>query len=149
MQALEASRKAPVTVAAHDTIRSAARLMDELAVGAVVVLDDGHPVGIVTDRDIVLRGVARGVPGDGRIDSVMTGGLVTLAASADLREALPIFRTHAIRRLPLVEDTTVVGMISVDDLLIDLTADLADLARPVTGEVIFGHPEPRVPAVSE
>ena len=103
----------------------------------------------MTDRDIVLRGVARGVPGDGRIDSVMTTELVTLAASAELREALPIFRTHAIRRLPLVEEATVVGMISVDDLLIDLTADLADLAPPITGEVIFGHPEPRVPAVSE
>ena len=43
MQAREASRKAPVTVAAHDTVRSAAQLMDEFAVGAVVVLEDGHP----------------------------------------------------------------------------------------------------------
>jgi CBS domain-containing protein len=58
---------------------------------------------------------------------------------------LPIFRTHACRRVPLVDDDRVVGMLTVDDMLIDLINDLADVVRPVTGEVVFGHHEAPLP----
>ncbi|MBK5289664.1 MAG: CBS domain-containing protein [Acidimicrobiia bacterium] len=146
---MDAVRKQPVTIDAAESIHTAAQLMDQQAVGAVIVLDGGVPVGIVTDRDLVVRGLAQATPADGRIDSVMTTELVSLDAEADLRDALPIFRSHAIRRLPLIEAGAVVGMLTVDDLLIDLTADLGDLARPITGEVIFGHAEARVPATTE
>ena len=113
--------------------------MDRGNVGALVVLDEGRLVGIVTDRDIVRRGVAQQLPPDARIDAVMTSAVVTLDADADVRAALPIFRTHAYRRLPLVSDGRVVGVLAVDDLLIDLISDLGDVLRPITGEVIFGH----------
>lgn len=146
MRAMDAMRKTPVTIDANESIRAAAQLMDVNAVGALVVLDGGRPTGIVTDRDLVVRGVARGVPFDARVDNVMTTDLVTLPADADLRAALPIFRQHAFRRLPLTQGDTVIGMLTVDDLLVDVIADLSDLARPITGEVIFGHPEPQVPA---
>lgn len=149
MRAIEAVRKEPVTIDVGEPLVTAAHLMDQYSVGALVVMDKGHAVGIVTDRDLVVRGLARDRPSDARIDSVMTTEPICLSADADLRAALPIFREHAIRRLPLVEDERVVGMLSVDDLLIDVIADLADLARPITGEVIFGHPEPQVPAVAE
>ena len=71
----------------------------------------------------------------------MSQGVVALDADSDLREALPIFHSHAIRRLPLVEDGHMVGMITTDDLLVDLVADLGDLVRPITGQVVFGHAE--------
>ncbi len=139
MKAIEAIRKNVVSVAPDATLHEAAELMDRDNVGALVVLDEGRLVGIVTDRDIVRRGVAQQLPPGARIDAVMTSEVVTLDADADARAALPIFRTHACRRLPLVSDDRVVGVLAVDDLLIDLISDLGDVVRPITGEVIFGH----------
>lgn len=135
-----------VSIPPDATLMHAAELMESANVGALVVLDGERLAGIVTDRDIVVRGVAHQLPADARIDAVMTTEVVTLDADADLRAALPIVRTHACRRLPLVSNDRVVGMLSVDDLLIDLIADLGDVVRPITGEVIFGHHEAQLPA---
>jgi CBS domain-containing protein len=146
MRAADAIRKAPATIECDRTITEAAQLMDRDAVGAVIVTDRERPVGIVTDRDLAVRAVAHRLAPDARIDDVMSTDLLTMPADADLRDALPIFRTHAVRRIPLVAGDRAVGMLTIDDLLVDLTSDLADLARPVTGQVIFGHPEPTVPA---
>ena len=76
----------------------------------------------------------------------MSTDVVTLDASADVRDAIRIFSSHAIRRLPLVDGGRMVGMITVDDLVVDAASDLAELVRPLTGQLIFGHPEPAVPA---
>ena len=148
MKVFEALRKLPVTVEADRTLVEVARLMDSGAVGAVVVVDSGMPVGIVTDRDMVVRGLGRGTPMDGRIDEIMTTEVMTIDCEADLRDALGIFERHAIRRLPVLKDGLVIGMITVDDLMIDLIADMSTLVRPVTGQVIFGHGEAGLPATT-
>jgi CBS domain-containing protein len=148
MKTHEALRKPPATVEADRTVQEAAQLMDRLVVGALVVTDHGSPVGIVTDRDVVVRGVATGKPLDARIDSLMSTDLVTLDGDADVRASLATFRTHPYRRLPVVEQGELVGMVTVDDLLVDVVADLGDLVRPITGQVIFGYPEPAVPVPS-
>jgi|SRR5581483_8681962 len=140
MQARQAIRKSMVTIPSGASLAEAADLMDRAVVGALVVVDGHEPVGIVTDRDLVVRGMVKRLPLDARIDSVMSTGLVTLPAGADLHDALKVFSSHAIRRLPLVEDGRVVGMLTVDDLAIDLAGDLGTLFRPVVGQVIFGAP---------
>jgi CBS domain-containing protein len=148
MHAIEAARKLPVTIARDHTITEAAQTMDRMAIGALVVVEpDGRPVGIVTDRDLAVRGVAHRLSPEARIDAVMSMNLLTLAPDADLRDALEVFDTHAIRRLPLVADDRLMGMITTDDLIVDLTSDLGRLVRPVAGQVLFGHPEPATPAV--
>jgi signal-transduction protein with cAMP-binding, CBS, and nucleotidyltransferase domain len=136
-----------VTLPADATIGEAAQLMDKEAVGAVVVLEvaGGRPIGIVTDRDLVVRAVARGVAPDGRLDAVMTMGVVGLDADADLHDAVRLFATHPIRRLPLVDHDRMVGMLTVDDLLVDLASDLGNVVRGLTAQVLFGHPEPGQP----
>jgi CBS domain-containing protein len=147
MHAVEAARKSPVTIAPDRTITEAADLMDRSAVGALVVTEpDGRPVGIVTDRDLVVRAVARRASADARIDSVMSTDLVTLSPDADLRDALEVFEEQPIRRLPLVDGEHLAGMLTMDDLVVDLTADLTRLTRPVTAQVLFGHREPVTPA---
>jgi signal-transduction protein with cAMP-binding, CBS, and nucleotidyltransferase domain len=147
MHAIDAARKPPATIAADRTITQAAQEMDHLAVGALVVVEpNGRPVGIVTDRDLVVRAVARRADPEARVDSVMTTDLVALAPDADLREAFGIFERHALRRLPLVADDVVVGMLTMDDLVVDVTADLGRLTRPITAQVLFGHQEPSTPA---
>jgi CBS domain-containing protein len=140
--------KLPVTIEADATITTAAHLMDEMVVGAVVVVDHGHLVGIVTDRDLALRAVARRLPPDARVDGVMSTELVTIGPEEDVGAALEIFRARPIRRLPVVDEGRMVGMLTVDDLMIHLINDLSDLVAPVTGQVVFGHPEPEMPVLT-
>ena len=140
--------KPPVTMAADATVEAAANLMDQRAVGAVVIVDDGRPVGIVTDRDLVVRGMARRIPPDARIDSVMSTGIVAIDATADVQHAIAVFNHHPFRRLPVVDGADIVGMVTVDDLVVAISRALADLTTGVTAQLLFGHAEakPPVPA---
>ena len=147
MRTIDGVRRSGVGIAPDRTITHAAKIMEVAAVGALAVVDGEELVGIVTDRDLVRRGMAARLSPDARVDSVMSSPVVTIDAEADLHGAFTLFRTHAVRRVAVVRDGRFVGMISIDDLLIDLAADLADLARPVTAEVLFGHHDAPVPAV--
>lgn len=148
MRVKDALRRSAVGIGPDHTMAEAAEIMDTAGVGALAVLDGERLVGIVTDRDLVRRGMARGLPSDARVDMVMSTDVVTIDAGEDLHDAFARFRTHAIRRLPVMESGRFVGMVAVDDLLIDLAADLGDLVRPITGEVIFGHHDPPVPVTT-
>jgi CBS domain-containing protein len=119
--------------------------MEQTGVGALAVLDGERLVGIVTDRDLVRRGLAQGLPTDARVDGIMSTPVVTIDADADLHDAFALFRTHAIRRLAVVRGGQFVGMITIDDLLVDVSADLADLSRPVEGEMLFAQRDSPLP----
>jgi signal-transduction protein with cAMP-binding, CBS, and nucleotidyltransferase domain len=142
MRAREAIRRAPVTAAPETSVAEIAKTMNDAVVGAVVIVEGGAPIGIVTDRDLVTRVVAQGIDVESPVIDVMSINLVTLDAGADLRDAIPLFASHAVRRLPLVDEGQMVGMLSLDDLIIDVVFDLSSLVRPLVGEVIFGHTEP-------
>jgi CBS domain-containing protein len=146
MKTIEAVRRSAVTVVPGCTLREAASVMERSGVGAVAVVDEGRLVGVATDRDLVRRALARGVADDARIDAVMSAPAVTIDADSDLHDAFALFRSHGVRRLAVVRRGEFVGMVTVDDLLIDLTSDLGDLMRPVTGEVVFGQHDSAVPA---
>jgi CBS-domain-containing membrane protein len=125
----------PVTVSPGTTLAEAAGQMDRAGVGSLLVLDGDRLVGIVTDRDIALRAVARRVPCDGRVDAVMTSGVVTLPASSTRDEVVRAFQEHAVRRLPLMDGERLVGLITLDDLLAeDATDDLRGIAALVAHE---------------
>ena len=129
----------------------AAQLMRQHHVGALVVVDAAHkssPVGIVTDRDLVRRAVARGIAPDARVDSVMSSPVVSIADDADLHDAVAVFGRKAVRRLVVERDGRFVGVLSADDLLIDLASDLAAVVRPIGAEVLFGHRDSSVPATT-
>jgi len=139
MKAIEGIRRSGVGVEPARTLRDVAGIMEQSGLGTLAIVEGDRLVGIVTDRDLVRRGMARGLAPDARIDSVMSTPVITIDAEADLHDAFAIFRTNPVRRLAVVRDGAFVGMLSVDDLLIDLTSDLADLARPVTAETVFAH----------
>lgn len=148
MKAKDAIRRPGISVDGSTTVQDAAATMERGGVGALAVTDHGRLTGIVTDRDLVCRGMARGVAPDARVDSLMSTPAVTLDAEADLRDAIPLFEQHAMRRLPVVEGERFIGMITIDDLLLNLSSDLAALCRPITAEVLFGHRETAVPATT-
>ncbi|MGQ0432161.1 MAG: CBS domain-containing protein [Microthrixaceae bacterium] len=147
MRSIEGVRRSAVGLRVDQTIHDAAVLMEQAGVGSLAVFDDGQLVGIVTDRDLVRRGLARGLAADARVDGVMTSPVLTVDADADLHDTFAMFREHAVRRLPVVRGAEMVGMLTIDDLLMDVAADLSDLARPITAEVLFAHHDNPVPSV--
>ena len=148
MRTIEAVRRSGVGIGPERTIRDAAAIMEQSGIGSLAVVDDGQLVGIVTDRDLVRRGLARGLPSDSRVDGLMTSPVITIDADDDLHKAFALFRANAVRRLAVVRQGRFVGTVSIDDLLVYLAADLSDLVRPVTAEILFSHRESPVPATT-
>jgi CBS domain-containing protein len=123
-----------VTASRQASTREAARLMREHHVGDVVVVNDSAgrrvPVGIVTDRDIVVGVVAAAVDPDAlTLGELALAPLVTVPEDMQYAEAIRVMRDNAVRRLPVVDSTGVlVGIVTLDDLLHQLVKPLADLA---------------------
>ena len=120
----------PVTCPTDAKIADVARLMKDRDIGNVIVLEGETVTGIVTDRDIVVRGIAEGRDGQSAIGEITTRDLVTLAPDDDVKKAVEVMRTQAIRRLPVVEKGRAVGIVSLGDLAIERDSDsaLADIS---------------------
>ena len=147
MRTVEMLHRSGVGVASSLTIREAAAIMEQAGVGSLAVVASDSLVGIVTDRDIVRRAVARGVPADARIDFVMSTPVITVSADDSIDVAYELFATHGLRRLAVMRGNSFVGMLTIDDLLVAGVEQLVSLTRPITGEILFAHREPPVPAI--
>ncbi|MFJ6486504.1 MULTISPECIES: CBS domain-containing protein [unclassified Streptomyces] len=141
---VSASMSAPaVSVNATTTIGEAARRMDVYGVGCLVVTEGEGLHGIVTDRDIAVRAVAAGLDLDEPVRKIMTTPVVTVALASDIHTAYETFRNSSVRRLPVLDGQRVVGMLTVDDLLMDVFRRVADLLGPVAWSVLEEPPGPR------
>jgi CBS domain-containing protein len=113
-----------------DTLRTVAALMADRQVGSVVVVHDGTLAGIVTDRDIVVRGVAEGLSADVAVERVMTRNVASVPIGADVIEAATTMGRRKVRRLPAVDvHGCVHGVISLDDVARHLGHQVDDLAE--------------------
>lgn len=107
-----------VSCAPSTTVRAVARLMEDRRVGSVVVVKDESVIGIVTDRDIVVRGVAAGLSGDVPVERVMTRNVARVWVGADVSAAAETMWQRHIRRLPVVDaHGRLHGVIALDDVL--------------------------------
>jgi CBS domain-containing protein len=122
-----------VTAAAEDSLRSVGGLMRDRNVGSVVVCDGGRPVGVVTDRDLALAVVADGVDPQEEVGAHASRPLVCGGAAMDLEEAVALMVQHRIRRLPVLTDGGLAGIVTIDDLAVR-AGDL-HLAQEITAEV--------------
>jgi CBS domain-containing protein len=125
-----------VIVPAMTTVQEAARHLDYSGVGCLIVTDGDRAAGIVTDRDLALRVLGRGLPGATRVSKVMSTDLVTVRPEDDLDIVAGLFRRHALRRLPVLEEGSVIGMITIDDLLLHTHQIVGDLLAPVAAEIL-------------
>ncbi len=109
------------TATAETTIGQVAKLMADKDVGSVVIVEGGKPVGIVTDRDLVIDHLAKGHTQDHAVREAVSGGgplsgLVTVKPDLDVLEAAQELGRHKVGRLPVVEGDKLVGLVSAGDL---------------------------------
>ena len=129
-----------VVIAKDGSIRDAARLMREYHVGDIVVVEDRdsqrYPIGIITDRDIVIEIIAKGVDLDAvDVGDAMSYDLLTAREEDDIRETIKRMRSKGVRRIPIVNRQDVLmGILAIDDLIELYAEQLGDLAELITKE---------------
>lgn len=104
----------------QDNVTNAARIMQKLNVGAVPVCEGQRPVGMLTDRDIVLRNVAEGKDYiHTNVSEIMSNRVIYGTPDMDVHEAASLMSKHQIRRLPVVENGEIVGICAIGDLAVE------------------------------
>jgi CBS domain-containing protein len=120
----------PIVVQSDQSIADAARAMRDNAVGSVLVVRGDTLCGLVTDRDIVVRALAESALPDSPVGEVCSPDLVAVNADDDADEAAQVMRENAVRRLPVMDDGRIVGMVALGDLAVerDGQSALADIS---------------------
>ncbi|WP_406600334.1 CBS domain-containing protein [Metabacillus sediminilitoris] len=113
------------TVSSNQSIKEAAAIMSQSNVGSIPVVDNGQLKGIITDRDITIRSTSEGRDSDTPVSHVMTTNLVSGHTSMTAAEAAKVMAQHQIRRLPIVENNQLVGIVALGDLATDQMSDEA------------------------
>jgi len=112
MKVRELMTKDPATVESGATLGEVAMLMKQRDCGSIPVVEGGRLIGIVTDRDIVIRAVAAGKdPKTLRVNEVMSADPVTVGPNEDIKQAEKVMADRQIRRLPVVDDGALVGIV--------------------------------------
>jgi CBS domain-containing protein len=130
-QVKEIMTERPITLDKDASLADAARVMRDQGIGDVIVVDGETAEGIVTDRDIVIRGVAEGAdPDTTRLGQVVSAGLVSAAPDDPVERAVELMREKAVRRIPVLEGGKPVGVLSLGDLAVarDAGSVLADIS---------------------
>lgn len=123
-----------LSVEPQDKVSDAAQLMEKENVGCVLVLDHQKPRGIITDRDIVVRCVAKNINTDDcRVQDVMTDSLTTVRDTDDLLDCIEAMKKAGVRRIPVVnEEGNGIGLISLRDILSKLSREFSEVIQATT-----------------
>jgi CBS domain-containing protein len=121
-----------VTVNVQAALAEAARLMRDADVGVLPVTDGKEVLGVITDRDIVIRGLAEGKVG-AKVGEIMVDGLVSLSPDDDEQAAVKLMSDNDVSRLPVMEGGHLVGMVSVGDIAVRASDKKAGKVMDKTG----------------
>ncbi|KAB3534846.1 CBS domain-containing protein [Alkaliphilus pronyensis] len=103
----------------NTSIAEVAKKMRDLNIGAVPICDENnYPIGIVTDRDIVIRGVVDGLTSSDDIGEIMSKQVIYVSPDMHVHEAARLMGEKQIRRLPVIENGRIIGMVSIGDLAV-------------------------------
>ena len=134
----EAMTEDPRSIGPSASVVEAARLMRDEHVGSLPITDGDTLVGMITDRDITTRVVAEAADlATSSVGDVYSQDLISVEPDKDLEEALTLMARHQVRRLPVVEDGRLVGIVAQADIALALTED-----EKKTGELVEAISEP-------
>lgn len=130
-------------VAPNTSITETAQLMQKHNIGSIPVVEQDNLVGIVTDRDIVVRNIAHGTdPKNTPVSDIMTTGVVTVTPDADMSEVTEKMAVNQIRRMPVTENNKLVGILAIGDVAtdrrfnIEASDALSEISSPSKPEMI-------------
>ncbi|MFB5633102.1 MAG: CBS domain-containing protein [Nitrosopumilus sp.] len=106
-----------VSVDSSVTATDAAKLMEDSKVGAVIVFENASPVGIITDRDFAIKITAHSYPIDTPVRRIMSSPLISIDPDSDVWTASDLMSTRNVRKLPVIDDDKVVGIVTSSDLV--------------------------------
>ena len=134
MQIREVMTESVVTAPGDTTVRRVAEIMRERNVGSVVLVDDGgEPVAFITDRDLAVSVLADGHTGDATASDHASSPVVTAEPGTDVEDAAQLMVANGIRRLPIIDEGTLTGIVTLDDLAARIGDP--DLAASITAQV--------------
>lgn len=116
-QILEEKHKNPSTIESHHSVLEALRLMAQTDVGAVMVVDDGALVGVVSERDYARKVAQAAVTSDTLVKDVMTVGVVAVTPEHTVEQCMALMMQKHFRHLPVLDGGTLIGVISVRDVV--------------------------------
>jgi len=110
-------KKNVISIDSSMTVRDAAKMMDDASIGAIVVIENGIAIGIITERDVTRRIVAKGKPLTTNVKEVMSSPLIVVNPDDSVWEAAQLMKTRKIHRLPAVKNNRLVGMLTTSDIV--------------------------------
>lgn len=137
MKVRDVMTKSVTSIRPDATIKDAAQMMQQHNIGSIPVVDANGLVGIVTDRDIVVRNIADGQdPATTPVKNVMTSQVTTVTPEEDVHAISQMMASRQIRRIPVVENQQLVGMVSLGDIAttgktnMEASEALAEISKP-------------------
>lgn len=123
----------PQVLAPSDSLRVAATLMQTLDIGALPICDGRRLVGMLTDRDIAVRGVASGLDSEARVSEIMTRELSFCTADQDTEEVMKVMSDQQVRRLPVIDtEHRLVGIVALADLALRQSGHIDKTVRAIS-----------------
>ena len=123
--------KSVISVDASITVNEAAKMMEDAKVGAVIVMENNSPVGIVTDRDFSVKVVAHAYQISEPVKQIMSSPLFSINSDESIRIAADLMHDRGIRKLPVIDDGNVVGIITATDIVnllaVSVEEDMRDM----------------------
>jgi CBS domain-containing protein len=113
----DAMNKIVKTIEPSATMADAAKKMKKNRIGCLVVVDGNRPVGMITERDLAFKVIAEEKSLQTRVEEVMSRDLKTIDKERTLKDAAKIMAAHLIRRLPVVEEGVLIGILTLDDII--------------------------------
>lgn len=117
MKVKEIMTKNLVVASSYTTLEDASNMMKNYDIGFLPILKDDDYIGVITDRDMIIRAFANGKDPKDTIEEYMTDYVISVSSDTDLEDALKIMASERIKRLMVDEDSHIIGMISLSDIL--------------------------------
>jgi len=109
--------KSVISIDESATINEAAKMMEDAKVGAIIVMENNTPVGIVTDRDFAVKVAAHAYQISESVKKIMSSPLIAISPDETVRMVADLMYTRGVRKIPVIDDDKIVGMITATDLV--------------------------------
>lgn len=130
-------KKNVISIDSSMTVSDAAKMMDDASIGAIVVLENGIAIGIITERDLVRRIIAKGKPLPTNVKEAMSSPLIVINPDDTVWELAQLMKIRRIHRVPVVKDNRLVGMVTTSDVVRLCSVGSDDEMNKITEQILL------------